>query len=297
MNPRCSRPALNRRCSTTSGRCSAKTSTRGCARASSAPLIYEAITGERAPRRLSTVAALVHVGAGLHDDVADGDVPGGRAREAQALLISGICLATLAPRAACTLVHPARASGVLAALWHGMETMAGGQRRDVALFDAERPDVREAEAALAKTSGEIGLSAALAALAADQDEASVRAWEAFGADVGYGLQLASDCQDIADTASRDLSSGARTLPIAFALHERTEPTRATLLAALRRARHDRAAHAQARALVLNTRALSASLTLVEARIARAERALAQLAPPNGNALKAFVGSISWLRRR
>ena len=261
-----------------------------------ARLVYEAITGRPAPIRLSTVAALVHVGAGLHDDVADGDLPGGRAQQAEALLVSGVCLATLAPRAVCTLVRPALATRALDALWNGMQTMAGGQRRDLALFDAERPDLREVEAALAKTTGEIGLSAALAAIAADQDDASVRAWQSFGADVGYGLQLASDCQDVSNPQSRDLSSGARTLPIAFALHDLADPERGAFIDALRRARTDRAVHAQARATLLTTRALSASLTLVEARIARAERSLTGLATIDAAPLAAYVAAISWLRR-
>ena len=261
-----------------------------------ARLVYEAITGKHAPIRLSTVAALVHVGAGLHDDVADGDLPGGRAQQAEALLVSGVCLATLAPRAVTTLVRPALVPRALEALWSGMQTMAGGQRRDLALFQTERPDLRDVEAALAKTTGEIGLSAALAAIAADQDDASVRAWESFGADVGYGLQLASDCQDVSDVESRDLASGARTLPIAFALHDVADPERAAFIDALRRARDDRAAHARARATLLTTRALSASLTLVEARIARAERTLEQLATADAAPLAAYVAAISWLRR-
>jgi hypothetical protein len=50
-------------------------------------------------------------------------------------------------------------------------------------------------------------------------------------------------------------------------------------------------------MLLKTRALTASLTLVEARIARAERTLAELAPADPAALAAFVDAISWLRRR
>jgi geranylgeranyl pyrophosphate synthase len=261
-----------------------------------AGLVYEAITGKRAPLRLATAAALIHVGAGLHDDVADGDLPGGRAQQAQALLISGVCLATLAPRAVCTLVRHARMPRALAALWDGLEMMAAGQRRDIALFGEARPDPREVEAALAKTCGEIAFSAALGAIAAEQDDAAVAAWQSFGADVGYGLQLASDCQDVADSESRDIASGARTLPIAFALCELSEPQRGALNDALRRARDDRTAHAQARAAILNTRALHASLTLVEARIARAERTVAELAPVDGSALAAFVAGVSVLRR-
>ena len=261
-----------------------------------ARLVYEAVTGKRAPRRLATAAAFVHVGAGLHDDLADGDLSGGRAQQAQALLISGVCLATLAPRAVSTLVRPTRVSRALAALWDGLETMAAGQRRDIALFGAERPELREVEAALAKTCGEIGLSAALGAIAADHDDAAVAGWQSFGADVGYGLQLASDCQDVSDPESRDIASGARTLPIAFALSELSEPERCALNDALSRARDDRAAHAQARATILNTQALHASFTLVEARIARAERTLAKLAPADGAALAAFIAGISLLRR-
>jgi geranylgeranyl pyrophosphate synthase len=259
-------------------------------------LVYEAITGERAPLRLTTVSALVHIGAGLHDDVADGDIAGGREREAEALLISGLCLATLAPRAVCTLVPFAFVPRALEALWTGLETMAAGQRRDVALFHAELPDLREVESALAKTSGEIGLAAALGAIAAHGDDASVREWQSFGAEVGYGLQLASDCQDVADPASRDIASGARTLPIAFALQELEVPARRALLEQLRGARSDRAAHSEARNALLGTRALHASLTLVEARIARAERRLSELAPVDPAPLATFIAGISWLRR-
>jgi hypothetical protein len=38
------------------------------------------------------------------------------------------------------------------------------------------------------------------------------------------------------------------------------------------------------------------LTLVEARIARAERTVAELAPVDGSALAAFVAGVSVLRR-
>jgi geranylgeranyl pyrophosphate synthase len=196
----------------------------------------------------------------------------------------------------CTLVPAALVPRALEALWTGLETMAAGQRRDVALFHAERPDLREVESALAKTSGEIGLAAALGALTAHCDDAPVREWQRFGADVGYGLQLASDCQDVADPASRDIASGARTLPIAFALQELDVPARQVFLDHLRRARSDRAAHSEARNALLGTRALHASLTLVEARVARAERRLSELAPADPGSLATFIAGISWLRR-
>ena len=184
-----------------------------------ARLVYGAIRGCEAPLRLSTLVALVHVGAGLHDDVSDGDVSGGRVAQGEALLLSGVCLSTLAPYALTQLVEPARALRALQILWSGMQTMAGGQRRDLALCDDERPDLRAAEAALAKTTGECGMYAALGAFVAGvTDDGEIARWEAFGADIGYALQLGSDCQDVADPSGRDIASGARTLPIAFALH-------------------------------------------------------------------------------
>jgi hypothetical protein len=93
-----------------------------------ARLVYGAILGREAPLRLTTLTALVNLGAGLHDDVSDGDVTGGRAEQAEALLLSGVCLATLAPFALTTLVEPARAVRALQLLWSGLQAMAGGPR-------------------------------------------------------------------------------------------------------------------------------------------------------------------------
>lgn len=262
-----------------------------------ARLVYRAIRGCEPPLRLSTLTALIHVGAGIHDDVSDGDVPGGRAAQAEALLLSGVCLSTLAPHALTTLVEPARAVRTLHVLWSGMQRMAGGQRRDLALFDDERPDPRAVEAALAKTTGECGMYAALAAVVAGvSDDAEIARWEALGADIGYVLQVGSDCQDVADPNGRDIVSGARTLPIAFALRDLAGATHERLCAALRSAGSDGSAASEARELILGTRALAACGTLIEARAARAERRLAELAPPDTLALQAFIAELSWLRK-
>jgi geranylgeranyl pyrophosphate synthase len=138
--------------------------------------------------------------------------------------------------------------------------------------------------------------AALGAVVAGADDAAaIAGWEAFGADVGYALQLGSDCQDVVDPSGRDISSGARTLPIAFALRALDGTTRERLGAALRSARGDGAA-CEARELILSTRALAACRTLIEARLARATRRLAELAPPGSFALKAFLAELSWLRK-
>ncbi len=262
-----------------------------------ARLVYGAIRGCEPPLRLTTLTALVHMGAGLHDDVSDGDVKGGRTEQTEALLLSGVCLATLAPYALTTLVEPDRAVRALRLLWTGLQTMAAGQRRDLALFGNERPDLRAVEAALAKTTGECGMYAALGAVVAGvSSDAAIARWEAFGADIGYALQVGSDCQDVADPRGRDIASGARTLPIAFALHALDGATREGLCAALRDAPCDAIAAAGARERIVGTRALAACGTLVEARIARAERRLAELEPPEPFALRAFVAEISWLRK-
>jgi geranylgeranyl pyrophosphate synthase len=262
-----------------------------------ARLVYGAILGREAPLRLTTLTALVNLGAGLHDDVSDGDVTGGRAEQAEALLLSGVCLATLAPFALTTLVEPARAVRALQLLWSGLQAMAGGQRRDLALFDDERPDLRAAESALAKTTGECGMYAAFGAVVAGvTDEAELARWEAFGADVGYVLQLGSDCQDVVDPRGRDIRSGARTLAIAFALHDVDGATYERLCAALRKARRDAVAAREARELIIATRTLTACGTLAEARVARAERHLTELGPSYPAALQAFVAELSWLRK-
>ena len=262
-----------------------------------ARLVYRAICGYEPPLRLSTLIALVHVGAGLHDDVSDGDVPGGRAAQAEALFISGSCLATIAPQALTTLVEPAQAVRALHVLWSGMQTMAAGQRRDLALFDEERPALRAVEAALAKTTGECGMYAALGAVVAGvRDDADIARWEALGADIGYALQVGSDCQDVADPSGRDIASGARTLPIAFALSDVDDATRERLCTALRKAHGDAVAMRDARESIVATRAIAACGTLIEARIARAERRLEELAPANTLALRAFLAELAWLRK-
>jgi geranylgeranyl pyrophosphate synthase len=259
--------------------------------------VFAAITGRQPPIRLTSTVALFHVGAGLHDDVSDGEVDGGRTAEAQALLTAGSALASIAPQAAATLVAPSELLPLLHVVWHGLQAMASGQRQDLALFGASNPHPRVVEAALVKTTAECGMYAALGACTAGAADKALVRWERLGAEIGYALQVSSDCKDAMDPEGQDIVAGARTLPIALALQAGTQSDREQLRTVLASGPRDETARARARSLIAGSGSLHACGTLVEAAIARAERLLDELAPPFPQALSAFIDELSWLRRR
>ena len=261
-----------------------------------ASLAFGALTGREAPIRLTSLVALIHVGAGLHDDVSDGDLAGGSKAEALALLASGTCLASLAPQALATLVSGRDVLPALGLLWRGMEAMASGQRRDLALFGEPEPDPKAAEAALLKTTAECGLYAALGARVAGASSDALPRWEKLGAEIGYALQLLSDCNDALDPAGRDIGAGARTLPIAFALRAGSDGDRAQLRRTLGDAAHDPQAAARVRDAIVRSGSLVACTTLVEAAIVRARRLLAALGLERDAALNEFLSELSCLRQ-
>src|SRR5450755_2517144 len=208
--------------------------------------VFAAIAGRPAPVRLSSTIALIHVAADLHDDVTDGHTDGGAAAEALALIVAGTMAASIAPQAVLTLVAPADAPAALHSLWHGFRAMASGQYRDLALYGASHPDPRAVEAALAKSTAACGLYAVLGARAAGVAGEALTQWERFGAAVGYAIEVSLDCRDALDFAFRDIAAGARTLPIALALHPGAYGDPEKLRRALAAAPHDPTARHQAR---------------------------------------------------
>jgi putative peptide zinc metalloprotease protein len=252
--------------------------------------VYRAITGRRAAPRLTSAALLLNYAVGLCDDVAGGDIVGGVAAQAQANLLAGTVLSSVAPQAVTTLVPPADALVVLGCVWRGLSAMASGQRKDLALFGALDLEPRAVEAALAKSTAECGMYAALGAAVAGVRGDALATWERLGSAVGYVAEVNSDCLDVFDPRARDVAHGARTLPIALALVPGALGDTEQLRRDLAAAPSDPVARDRARDAIIASGSLHACGTLVEAAAARAERLLAELAPPHGAHLRETIAN-------
>jgi geranylgeranyl pyrophosphate synthase len=257
--------------------------------------VFAAITGKQAPVRLASALWLLYVGVELCDDVADGDIRGGAAAEVQAMLVAGTVLSSIAPQAIASLLPAPEALEALEYLWRGGQAMSGGQRRDLALFGDLYPEPREAEAALAKSTAECGMYAAISACVAGERGAVVARWEQFGAEMGYALEVNADCRDALEPSGRDIAAGARTLPIALALQVGAHSVRDELRSDLAAAARESDACERARRAILASGSLKARGTLVEAAIIRAGRILKQIAPPYDAGLRKFLTGTSFLR--
>jgi geranylgeranyl pyrophosphate synthase len=169
---------------------------------------------------VGAVAVIAGLGIDLLDDLADQDldsawrdVPSGGV-----LVLATALVSALAGKAIAELpVDGVARERMHAGLGAGLLEMSGGELDDVCSRGAGIPSPAAVEASVvAKSGGEMGLSAALGAIAAGASDPVVgRLFEA-GRHYGVALQLSSDVHDLGRLgASRDLSSGSRTLPIAY----------------------------------------------------------------------------------
>jgi geranylgeranyl pyrophosphate synthase len=101
--------------------------------------------------------------------------------------------------------------------------MGAGQAIDLALMGSDRPAVESvAFAATLKGSALLGALARMAARVAGSPAGDVSAFGRYGEAIGLADQLRGDWADVGQLSySKDLASGARTLPIALSLSEDT----------------------------------------------------------------------------
>lgn len=263
-------------------------------------LVYEGISGEHAPAvPLAGATALLWLGIDILDDQADGDVPPqwtGQPAPLVTLAAAGL-LAALAPLALAALdVPPARLAALHTTLADALLRLGAGQQGDLSLMARAEFSAAEVLAAREANSGALGaLFAALAAVAAAAPAERVAHCTALGQALSMAGVLLNDCRDLLGGApSRDLASGARTLPIALYLDGLAPAAREEALALLARAREEPAAHAAVCDRLLTADVLPCCLLVIEGYAARARAALAAaaLGEPARSRLAAFIDAWS-----
>lgn len=249
------------------------------------PLLVHAALGgrEEAALPLAGACALVYLGADLLDNVADDEVPsvweGYGAAEMQ--LAASTYLAPLHQRALSGLTTTAGVSDAglwrLAALFgDALLEMSAGQHDDFRLPTADDAGPPAARLAAERKSGaELALFARVGAALATDDASIVADFTEFGRCLGTATQIGSDVADLwAGDASRDLTNGKRTLPVAHALAVCCgADERDALIALLARCRTDASQHAVVRRRLLDAGSVRYSALIVEVYRQRARRHL------------------------
>ncbi len=254
--------------------------------------VYAAVRGDcAAPQALTAATAILWLSIDLLDALMDGDpLPGWRGYGPNEISLTAMTLGSAVAPLALTLleVPPATAVAMQQTLFRGLVAMSAGQLHDVRLAGHAEPAIAEVEAAAMGKSGEaLAMLAALAAQYAGAGVEQVAAFAEMGRALGTARQLQSDCQDLlAGEFSKDLASGARTLPIAWRLEGLTGEERSSFLALLDQARADQAARDAVCQQLAETGAFAGSAFVVELYCDRARQALAR-AGPDGLALQAL----------
>jgi hypothetical protein len=261
-------------------------------------LVHGAESGDHvAARPLGLAAALAELGMDLIDQLTDAE-PGRRWREPRGdrRLIAAVSLLASAPLALDELVVPEpRRDMVRRRFLADLFPVAAGQQADLELRRTPAPDPEAVRASVAgKTGARRAHYARLGALAAGASEKRSEGWARFGHHLGVTAQLASDAADaVAGDESRDLASGAPTLPIALWLGSLPQPERDAAIDLLRRARRDSAARHEVREGLRATGATRFCLVVAAGEAAAARRTLEELAPPApwGDRLRRWVASL------
>lgn len=247
-------------------------------------LVYGAIRGDDAPAiPLAVATGLQYLGVDIIDDLTDGDRPAHwQGFRTAVITVTGASLLCALPQLALfdLAAPPACRLALQRTMAHGLQTMAAGQQADLALVrgNAITADAVEASV-LAKSGGELAMWAALAAQLAQASEQVVAAYAQMGQAIGTAGEIGSSCHDLFQQAhSRDLSSGTRTLPIAYHLERLVGQERAAFLEALEQARGDGRAQAEVRARLLAAGVVRRCAVAAEIYRQRALRALAQADP-------------------
>lgn len=265
-------------------------------------LVHGAVRGgDEAPVPLAAATTLLFLGIDILDDLSDGDRPRHWAGhpDGEVSLAGHILICALAPLAIAHLrAPPDRVARMQRIVAQGLLRMGAGQLADLAAMGRAKVDAGAVEAAVAAKSGEeLAIFAALGAELAGAADAAVAAWAGFGRALGTAAQLASDCYELfRERECRDLTHGARTLPIAFHLQRLRGSARTQFLELLERARTDASAHERVRAELYAGGALRYSALVIECYCRRAGGLLQELDPhePARTALQRTVEYASLL---
>jgi geranylgeranyl pyrophosphate synthase len=197
---------------------------------------------------LAGLTTLFYTGVDLFDDVADGDLPADAWRGVTSgeVNLAASSLFFSLPMLAIENLQASKntKSRMRVVLAQGFLEMVSGQHVDLFCAGAENvsPDKIE-NSVIAKAGGELAFFARLAALLAEAPAEVEEICAKMGRSYGTALQLTSDVHDIFFAPwSRDLASGARTMPIALHLDILEEAEQKDFVVLMDQARTDR--HAQ-----------------------------------------------------
>ncbi|GAC1635806.1 MAG: polyprenyl synthetase family protein [Chloroflexota bacterium] len=264
-------------------------------------LVHAAVRGDDTPALpLAVATTLLFLGIDIHDDLADGDLPDhwNGCRTAEISLVAATLLCALPQLVLSELdLPPSHRDAMQRTVAQGLLRMSGGQHMDLAHAGASWVSARAVEASVrAKSGEEAALFAVLAAQAAGASPGLTAVYERLGGAIGTAGQLASDCADLFRSEhSKDLDSGARTLPIALHLERLDEPERERFLDLLREARTERAAQERIRQRLLEAGELRRCAVTVELYCQRARRALQETRAlePGRSGLGGMIDRISF----
>jgi geranylgeranyl pyrophosphate synthase len=245
-------------------------------------LVHAALAGSEEPALpLAGACTLLYLGADLLDNVADDEVPaawhGWGAAEMQ--LAASTYLAPLYQLALAELgrggVSDQRLWGLASLFRDALLEMSAGQLDDFRLGADEAVTPEASRLMVERKSGaEFALFArAGAALATDDADVAAHFAEV-GRCLGAASQLGSDVADLWGAgASRDLTNGKRTLPVAHALTRCAGAERARLVALLARCRDEPSLHEEARGRLLDAGSVRYTALVMEVYRQRARRHL------------------------
>lgn len=164
-------------------------------------------------------------------------------------------------------------------LGDALARIATGQAQDIATKSGQSSSSDIEQAIYGKTGERRALYASVAAILAGASRVAVEAYGDFARHLGVARQMNSDLADAFSTsASRDLTSGVRTLPVAFYLERQPDAARERMLAALESCRRDVSAHEEVRQLLRSSNCLRELLKRKELHCELARQRLADARP-------------------
>lgn len=179
----------------------------------------------------------------------------------------------------------------------GLLYMSAGQQSDLAFIDTSTvKSVDVEESVTGKSGGELAMFARLASQFAGADPETVDIYTDIGRAMGIAGQLSSDCNDIFHSSySKDLSRGARTLPVVLHLERLTGDEKEKFLELLKRAKEDHAIQGEVRNRLLKAGELRRCALVVEIYRQKALKSLKKVNPlePASTGLKILINSLSF----
>lgn len=234
---------------------------------------------------LTIAATLFYLGLDLLDEQMDGELPAdwNRVGLAEITLLATTLFAVLSPLALMELDAPLTIRAAMQTRSaQALLLLSAGQQQDV-YFAGQSVATSEQILASVEAKGgeELALFAAWGAMLAEAPDMSLEAESvrvetlaAFGRALGTAAQLASDLHDLfIAPQSRDLASGARTLPIALHLGRLETAEKKRFSGLLERARRDAIAQEEARIVLRGAGTLREGAFYVERYCQRARAIL------------------------